>query len=300
MPEELKIFRWKWSFPPKTPLSKRQELDREQWQEVLETLWPDRPQPALSGKSPREAARDPDLRTAVTAAVYVLDAICDFENQVLDVKEMFARLGLEPLPPLTLSPDASPNTLSLMQLHRLDLASLTDEQILSVMNRAMLVRHGGFLRPLLEEAMRRQCLPPDVNHSRLYQMLIDVSARQGQIADALHWLEEARRQLLGEHPSFEDVWTWDLRELMLRLMTPDDPALRPLVQKFAGYYSPKVPNLRPYLEAMLEDAGVESPWSGGGILTPELAAAQAGEGSPWSPEQAGAPASGGKLWLPGQ
>ncbi len=296
MPQELWRFGWQWNFPPKTPLSRRQELERQQWSEILTDRWPNQSQAVLGGKSPREAAQDPALRTAVTAAVYVLDAVCEQRKHSLDVAAMFQRLGLEPLPPLTLSSDSQPNSLSLLQLQRLTIPALTDAQLSSVLNRAMLIHHDGFLQPVLEEALKRPACLPNLELPRVYQTLADLCAQHGDLNDAYRWIDEARRQTLGDHPPFEAVWQWDLRELMLRLTTPSDPALRPLIQKFAVYYGPKVPQLRTYLELILEEAGLESPWSGGGLVSPELA----GAGAVWSPGQEAAPAGSSKLWLPGQ
>lgn len=303
-PQELDLFHWQWSLPPKTPLGKRQSLEREQWRRVLTDRWPNQPQAALGGKSPRDAAGDPALRTQLTAAVYVLDAICARRRHALDVPAMLASLGLEPLPVLTLAPDVVPNSLSLMQLHRLTPSSLTDNQLSAVVNRAMLTHHDSFLEPVLKEAVKRPHCIPENELPRVYQTLADVSATQGHLDDALQWVDEARRNAAGHEASFTDLWQWDLRELMLRLThptVPPDPQLAALLNKFAVYYSPKLPQLRSYLEMILEEAGVESPWSSSGIITPDMAAAGAiGSGGVWTPEAETASAGGGKLWLPGQ
>lgn len=299
LPRELAQFVWRWSFPPKTPLGQRQSLERAQWQRLL-AGWTDRPLAALGGKSPAEAAKDPAWRIPATAAVYVLDAVSERQRHSLDVPAMLSRLGLESLPRLTLADDAGPNALSLMQLHRLDATALNDAQLSAVVNRALLTHHDTFLKPVLEEGLRRPNCIPEQDLPRAYQTLVDLNAQHGELADALRWIDAARQKLMAQSPRFEDQWQWDLRELMLRLTVPGDPALPALLTKFAVYYSPKLPQLRSYLEMILEEAGLESPWDSGGIITPGMAASGSLTGGVWTPETETAGSAGGKLWLPGQ
>lgn len=297
-PREMKVFAWSWSLPPHTPLGLRHELERQQWQKIIDEAWPNQPQAALGGRTPREAAQQPELRVALTAAVYMLDAVCDQRRHSLDVPATLLRLGLEPLPKLTLSPDTSPNALSLMQLHRIDATELTDAQLLSVVNRALMVHHDAFLKPVLEALIARPACLEQVDATRVYQTLIDIHFRHGELLQAIEWVRSAKEKLLQGSTSFEQQWTWDLRELMLRLTNPADPELPPLLKKFASYYGPKIPQMRGYLEAILQEAGVESPWSGGEIITPDLAGAETH--AVWSPQSEPASTGGSKLWLPGQ
>jgi hypothetical protein len=210
---------------------------------------------------------------------------------------MLASLGLEPLPPLRPDPDVAITALSLLQLHRLDPASLTDEQLASVLNRAYLTRHSRFLHVVLEEVVRRpaeslQLVETDL--TRAYIMLIDLLALKGDGAEALRKLAEARSRLLGELAPFDEVFRWDIRELMLRFKFGPEAALESILQKFFSYYVPKIPDLRGILESLLKDYGADLRLSAPAVLTPETAAA-----SPhFGPEREATAA--GKLWLPGQ
>jgi len=299
-PREMQIFAWQWSLPPQTPMGKRHELERQQWQVVINEAWPNQAQIALGGLSPLDAAKQPEMSTRLTAAVYVLDAVCEQRRHSLDVPALLGRLGLEPLPTLTLSADTAPNTLSLLQLHRVNISALTDPQLLSVVNRALLIHHDAFLQPVLETALQRTSCLEQLDLARIYQTLVDICFQHGQLDAALHWIGEAKEKLLGPQPTFEQIWTWELRELMLRLTNPDDPKLPALLQKFAVFYGPKIPQLRGYLEAILKEAGVESPWTtGAGLITNDLASGNT-EGSLWTPGREPATAAAGKLWLPGQ
>jgi hypothetical protein len=179
-----------------------------------------------------------------------------------------------------------------MQLHRVNASELSDAQLLSVVNRALMVHHDAFLLPVLEAVVARPSCLEQVDRERVYQTLVDLHFRHGELSKALDWARVAREKLLDSHATFEQQWTWDLRELMLRLTDPADAELSPLLQKFATYYGPKIPQMRGYLESILQEAGVESPWSGPGMI--------ADSGSVWTPEREPAAAGAGKLWLPGQ
>jgi hypothetical protein len=189
--------------------------------------------------------------------------------------------------------------LSILQVHRLDIAALTDAQLTSVVNRALLIHHSGFLKQVLVEALRRPGCVAELDLSRVYQALVELTSVEEDVTEAIHWIQEARQHALGEHPRFEDQWRWDLRELSIRLTEPAAPATSALLHKFVNYYGPKVPQLRPYLEVILEEAGVASPWNAG-VITPDLASGGAATGALWTPEVEPQPAGGGKLWLPGQ
>ncbi|MFO0918902.1 MAG: SEC-C domain-containing protein [Planctomycetaceae bacterium] len=296
IPREQDILTWQWSFPPKMSISRRRELDREQWRRITQEIWPNHAQAALGGNTPLGAAPDSARRVALTAAVLVFDADCACRRHSLDTEALFRRLGLEPLAALTLSPETSPNSLSILQLHRLDVGSLTDEQLVSVVNRALLIHHHRFLKQVLEEALRRPGCAAEIDLSRAHQALIELTAAEEDIGAAIHWVQEARRHELADQPRFEDQWRWDLRELSIRLAEPTATATTDLIQKFVSYYGPKVPQLRPYLEIILEEAGVESPWASG-LITPETGA----PGALWTPDaESQTPVGGGKLWLPGQ
>jgi hypothetical protein len=299
MPEEFQAFKFHFVFPAKTTVKRRYELAQEHWRDVLENVWPNRPLRSLAGKSPREAAQMPELHIALTAAVYVLDTFFQMQQQPFDVDQTLSRLGLAPLSKLILGPDTAPTGLSLMQMHRLDVGSLTDEQLHLVARRALLVRYPPFVRTALEEFLRRPVRFPDFEYGSAFIELVKIIA-ETDVDAALHWLEEGRRTVLGEHPAFQDLLNWDLHELVVRLNRPEDPALRPLTEKFVGYYAPKLPQLRDSLEKLFAKADVESPWSTSAIITPEMAAAESSAGTLWSPDREAVPAAGGKLWLPGQ
>ncbi len=298
VPEETLPLTWQWAFPPKTPVALRRRLELNRWQSILETVWPTLPQRALQGRTPVEAARDPASRVAVLASVYVLDAHCLRAGHELDLDAVLASLRVEPLPPYDIQPETSLNTLSPLQWLRLPLATLTDQQMLSTVNRALLVHHDRFLAKALQAALQREGCRGELDLVRLHQTLADLSRQHGRREESFRWLDAGRQLAASEPNNFEKVWSWDLRELLTRLEDPTDPALKGLIDKFVHFYSPKLPQMRPYLEQMFAVAGVASPWASG-ILTPGDSGGPVGGGL-WTPEsETSAAGTGSKLWLPG-
>lgn len=286
-----------WTFPPKTPVAIRRRLENARWRQAVAEIWRALPMSALQGKTPREAAADPAQHTAVTAAAYVLDSLCLRAGYELDLEGLLRSLGLEPLPLIDVTPELSLNALSPLQWLLLPLDRLTDPQLVSVANRAQLVHHDRFLYDALKVVIRRDECRKQVDLARVYQTLADLCRVHERRDEAFQWMAEGRQLAESQPNSFERVWSWDLRELLMRLEDPTDPGLKTLADKFVHYYSPKLPQMRPYLEQMFALAGVESPWSSSGIITADSVPA-ATPGGLWTPEAATA-APAGKLWVPG-
>lgn len=299
IPEESLLLTWALWYPPKTPVALRRRLELQRWEQIVRQEWPNQALDALGGRSPRVAAADPAARVAVTAAVYALDAHCLCRGYELDVDGLLRELELPALEPVEVQPDTSLNSFSPLQWLRLPLDKLTDEQMLSVVNRALLVHHDRFLTAVLEAALQHENIHQDMDLPRLYGGLVEMHRQHGRRAAAFRWLEAGRAHAQAQPNNFQQIWSWDLRELLMRLEDPNDPQLRPLLDRFVQYYAPKLPQMRPYLEQMLAAAGVPSPWEGGGgIITP--GAPPTTSGGLWTPESAAEPAAAGKLWVPGQ
>jgi tetratricopeptide (TPR) repeat protein len=286
-----------WTFPPKTPVALRRRLENARWQQAVTEIWPALPLAALGGKTPREAAADPARHVAVIAAAYVLDTLCLRGGYELDLPGTLRSVGLEPLPLLEVTPETSLNALSPLQWLRLPIDRLTEPQLVAVANRAQLVHHDRFLYETLKVLMQHDECRKQVDQSRVYHTLTDLCRQHERRDEAFQWVTEGRREAESQPNSFEQVWAWDLRELMMRLEDPTDPGLKPLLDRFVHYYSPKLPQVRPYLEQILSYAGVESPWAAGGIVTAD-SLSSGGAGGLWTPESATA-APAGKLWVPG-
>lgn len=291
LPRDLAPLHVRLAFPERTPLKVRREMDRRRWEEAVER-WLQTPQEPLIGKSPVEAASDDGLRVPLAGSIYVLDAFCLRNRYTLDVDGLRnRRLGLPEIAPIETTSDLPLNTFSAIQLHRLVVANLDDRQLGVVLNRSLLVHQGRFLKGVLEEALRRSL--PDIDKNRIFMTLCDLARDKGDMEEALHWVEEGRKDAKqGEH-AFENVFRWDTRELGLRLEDPESPDLQPFVRRLASYYGPKVPRFNEYLNGLLESIGV-TPVS---ILETSHSGSASPSGGLWTPDQPAGEEK--KLWLPG-
>jgi len=301
-PAELELLVRRWGTLPGVANGIRRQFELDEWQTRLDQLVSIQPFAALGGRTLQDAAKDASARVAVLAMVNVLDGFFALNRNSLDVAALLERLGVEPLPPLTVTESESLNNLSVLQLHRLPIKDLTDEQLLSVVNRSLLVHHDRRLYEVLVEALARGSEKISLDLGRTYQTLSELCRLQNRSEDAIHWINEARQKLTVGPDAFQMQWGCDLRELLVRLDTPDDHDLRPLLKRIASYYGPKIPYLRTMLEQLLESAGIESPWADGSLsVSNESGTLTAG--GVWTPgatPEPAAAAGGGKLWLPGQ
>uniref|UniRef100_A0A7C4LLR7 Tetratricopeptide repeat protein n=1 Tax=Schlesneria paludicola TaxID=360056 RepID=A0A7C4LLR7_9PLAN len=293
IPEELLPFFTKIALPLKSPTKRRRAVTDLWHRHLVDEVWFETPLRGLHGRTPREAAADPSLRTELLAAVYVLDASCEAHRIPLDLEAVFARLGLEPLPPIAFTPETSVQSLSALQLQRLPVEQLTDEQLVAVVNRVLLIGHRRLSRKVLTAVLQRpECLN-DADRAEVYQALYRQASDAGNSEEAFEWIAQGRQHAQSLPHNFVAVLHWDLNELGLRLRDPDDPQLPDLLNRFDQYYLSKVPNLRPSVERMCQLHGVTPPWLGGAL-------APATAGTLWTPESASEPVAAGKLWLPGQ
>lgn len=300
VPSELASLVWRWHFPEETPLRLRSDLERQAYEHVTGQVWPEEPLKALNGKSPKDAAGDPELKVPLRAAISVLDAYCDRSRFALDRNAMFERFGLEPPQPVVFESETELQKLTAPQLLRIPVQQLSDEQLQMLVQRAALVHHGGFLFDVLTEVLSRpQCLE-QFERQRLYLSYIDICRERGRYDLVFETMAKAKADAKQEDNAFELILQWSMRELTIRVEDPQDEEITDLLRHFNDYYLPKLPNLRETLSGLLSHFGLEAPWDD---ESAEPAIVTAGDGGKnfWSPGGTQPePAGEKKLWLPGQ
>lgn len=302
LPKELYGLRWRWAFPGGLPLRRRRELERSEWDRRVNEVWPTTPLAALDGKSAEDAANDESLAKRLAGALYVLDAVCDRGRYELDLNAMRERFGLPRVEPTAAPADAALNAYSILHLQRVSLAELDDRQLLTALNRVLLVHPARFLRAALTEALSRESLEGQFDRQRAYHTLGELARDRFDYDGAFEWLEKGRSEAKEADDGFEAAFRWDTRELALRLETPDDPELVPLIERLDRYYGPKLPQFRPYLLQILAAHDVTPPPSvAANAQAPavdELAGATTA-GGVWTPDADAAAGGPKKLILPG-
>jgi hypothetical protein len=289
--KDLLAMRMNWHFSAETKPAERRNLIGQCWRHLIDEVWPNTKLTGLGDKSPKEAAGEAELKVPLLAAAYVLDAYCEEHDCVLDLDSLCAQLQIEPLPPMKVEETTSLNACSAMQLSRLPISDLDDDQLSATFNRALLIRHSRFLQGVLVEIVNRPACAQRVDLDRVYNTLSDICYKQFRRDEAFDWLRKARERAETQENSFELRLRCDLRELTLRIEDPEDPELQKLLQRFSTYYLPKLPQLRENLDGLLAAHGIEPPWDAAPFGAAEAATANAS--GIWTPES-GAPETSGQ------
>ena len=299
IPSESQLLECQWYLADEVPQVRRRELLNQYWSHAAHEKWPQQPLRALGGKTPVQAISDPSLQVALYGAVYAFDAALQRRSYGLGVNEFLTFLKVTPLPELEATDETNVGALSIMQLHRLPVKKLNDQQLTTVVNRSMLIQHNETLYQVLTEAIARPSCAEQFDRARILRMLSEISASKERRDEMFSWIDQGRKLPVPEgKTAFQHAWTWDMAELGARLEDPSDPELKVLLNRFVTYYAPKVPQIRPHIEQMLQGFGVPSPWNSVeiSIATSLGSPEQRWSGEPTVPTAAG----GSKLWLPGQ
>lgn len=284
--------------PEEVPVVERNSLEFAEWLRFAYEVWPETPLPALGGKTPREAASHASQKLALWAAVFVLDVNADRKRRYVDLAEVFERLGVQAPPSVRVEPDASLQAVSALELRRIDLDSLTDEQMIQVARRVLVTGHGDLKYHVLTALDARGDSLDAVDPDTLYMGLATLCRERNQDDDVVKWIVKGRIVAEAGEDSFADVLQWRMRELLARLANNDEEELDSLVNHFREYYVPKLPELQASLEKIMAAYDRELPWESDAEAEPEMAGATA-PGGIWTPDEP-TTGGGGKLWLPGQ
>lgn len=296
VPEFEMPLRWSGYVPPQAPGEVARQTGRQRWEALIDQIWPNQPLSALGDRTPLVAAEDPGAHVALEAALVLFDAFADARKYMLPIDRLRERLSLPPVKPLEVDEQTHLNSLSTVQVHRLEPASLTSVQFDQLIKRASLLQHSRLMYNVLQQSLEHPDGPSDPEaRDRVLDTLAGLCSHSLLQQETLQWIEKGRAAASDRPDAFEAQLHWKMRELTFRLETPDDPQLRGLLEDLWHHYGAKLPQLREYLVTLVETAGVQPPWDSA-IVTPATAdIGGADEG--WSqPADSGA---GKKLWLPG-
>ena len=283
--------------PPGMPSGLKNKLNRQYIEKCVDEFWMDGPQPALKGKCPREAMGDDSLKVPLAAAVRRLDAYLDQQNAMLDQEDLSARLQLPVPERITLQEEDDVNTLSINQMLRLDLSSLSPKTFRKLMQRTLVIQHGMLLHRVLSEFLNNR---PDLieenpeEAGRAYLKMAELHVMVGQMDESRAWLDKGLPHVKA-NSSFDTLLRWRMTELRIRSRDVDSPDVKELLLELWNEYASKVPQLRNSLQEFVQVLQIPAPWDSSVVI----ADVASGEGRPIWSSQSEAPAGGEKkLWLP--
>ncbi|MEX2317699.1 MAG: tetratricopeptide repeat protein [Pirellulales bacterium] len=196
----------RWHFPADTPPDLRRSLVEAEHRASIVDRWPDIPRPGLGGKTPREAAGEPELRIPLLASVLILE---QGANQRLDdraIDELRRKLGLAAPEPIEPTADGV-STLPIVRVPRLPTERLSDDDLVALYRRAMLIGANAATVHLAQEVVRRPSLAERIPPREAFRRMIAVESDPQR---ALALIGEARRR---SEAAGELTVIWDLAEL---------------------------------------------------------------------------------------
>lgn len=275
-------------------LVRRREIAKEEGRDFVENKWCNTKLNRLGGKTPLEAASDPELRIKRAAALHVLESISDVAMLYSDSEKLRQTLNIDPEASFDVNAETQLNSLSVMESHRLPLDELTDDQLGHIVHRALLIRHVPFAYRVLQEVARRGVENIQGIDASMFQWTTAQVCRElGHHDEALEWLKKGR-DAVEQGDNFEEKFQWAMREFQFRIENRQDPELPALIDHLWNFYGKKMPGIRGALEPALKELGIPVPGeSASGLVLPDDAGTPATAATP-------AGESGSKLWLPGQ
>ncbi|MEX0819050.1 MAG: hypothetical protein WD070_05645 [Pirellulaceae bacterium] len=299
VPRVAAALNWRWRLPDDTPHEKRRQLVAEQRREVMLHRWPELTFSALGGKTPREAAATPAGKIPTLAAILLLELSGEQNGYEFDFNELRQTLNL---PTRDAIDPAGIDTLkiSLVQVPLLDVAKLSDKDLLTLYRRVVLKHAAEAIRHLAKEVLRRGSLNDKVDKNETYELLIRTAVNA---EDALSYVADAKKTTTdaGGSPA-----RWLLAELSIRLSRAESMACQKLIQTIQTRYMQE-PGVAQGLYEILVSYGVISPEGAAGGARPTApppmpAAAAPAEPSSklWTPDAASeTKGEKSKLWVPG-
>jgi len=289
---------WRWHFPVDTPPDLRHKLVAEQRHFSIVDRWPEVPRPGLGGKTPLEAARDPQLKIPLMSAVLILEQGSNAPRDGTSLAVLREKLGLpqpEPIDPT--GRDVS--HLPLVRVTRLDIEQVSDDDLVQLYRRSVFAAARAVTAKVATEAVVRPSVAEKIPPSEAYRRLI---AAEDDHQRALALIAEARErsEAVGESTA-----PWDLAELELHIDTGNAQKAQTVLARIERQHLDD-PEVAAAVYRLLYETGVISPEDLAGATDAEEAPAMAGaaasdasRGRIWTPDS-DPPAGGGKssLWTP--
>ncbi|HZZ30200.1 MAG TPA: tetratricopeptide repeat protein [Pirellulales bacterium] len=278
---------WHWRLPDDTPEALRLKLGLEQRQSLVLNRWPKLPLPIFGGRTPEQAATEPQYRTRLQAAILLLQ-LSDADSTPDTYNQLRRNFKLPELGDLN-SAGLDMNQLPLNRMFRLQPESLSDEQLQQAFNRAVVANFALALKRLAPEVVQRPNIPVPEYKLSAYRWLVRTAPNS---TAALQIIDEARK-LAEAHK--QSSASWDLLELSLRIQLGDGQTVLQLIDHIQRQHA-REPGVAQALVQLLMQFGLITPDGRLAVGAAPPAAAGASAATPLVVP--GAAAEPGKLWTP--
>jgi tetratricopeptide (TPR) repeat protein len=288
---------WSWRLPDDTPLEHRRELLDARRKRLLLEEWPRMSLPVLGGKTPLDAAADPQGRIQVQAAILLLELASASRDEPFDYNELRAQLDLnggESIDPATLDGHHIP----LARLHRVEAEKLSDDDLVNAYRRAMVFGANSAIESLAGEVVGRESLDDKVDQAEAYGALAESQIDRDQALDYVAKAKQAARD------AGQSCAQWDLMEMAIQIDRGAVDAANSILAHVRETHM-REPGVSEQLFRLMVSAGVLNPdGSPAGpppqeesqLVVPTAAGGEPGE--IWTPDAETSGQSSSKLWTP--
>jgi tetratricopeptide (TPR) repeat protein len=275
---------WRWQMPRDTPPEIRRQLLAEERHAAITERWPAIPKPALAGKTPREAAADPELRIPLLASVLILEQGSNNARDAESIADLRNLLGLAQPEKIDLSAQSA-STIPLVRIPRLQLDEISDDELVMLYGRSVMVAAQASTAVLAREAVRRPSLASRIPPSDAYRRLL---AAEPDPDAALALIHEAREKT---REAGQSAAAWDLAELELHITSGNAEEAKHSLARIEKEYR-NDPDVAAALYRLLYETGVIPEEMPGQPPAYEELPAAASRGEP-------EPVGGSRIWTPG-
>ena len=302
LPAELERLYLRLWVPPETKPAEQRAIRKVLVHYLVDQAWPNQALTPLAGKTPLEAAHDAQLKVPLAAAVIVLQSIALEQDLPVDRDAVRERLGLPATELFDLPEGVSARAVSLLELERLALNTVSDEELPGVLEFVQITQHTPLRERVLGEVLSRPELLKSLSAAAIYRSLSRCCQFRFAREEALAWINRARQELqrpdLDPTAVFQMRFELDVEELRIREDNLQDPQLAPLANR-VWTLAQKLPEIRGEVAEVLKRVGLSGPWTLAAANhqgPPELVTSGSSLWTPGSEQPAAN--SGGGLWVP--
>lgn len=300
------LLEWRWHLPEGVQRQDHSDMVNEYRKHLMLNEWTELSLPVLQGKTPLEAAQDPEFKCAVQALILMLENATQGQYFNDDLgSEIRAKLGLDDIADYEVAESARVSSPILQQY--LVAEKLSDEQLVQIQTDAMKVGNFRVLKKIIDEALSRpdfDGIPRELSYSLMSHFTSDTE-------EALGYLDKARESA-KENGRPEGIYY--VQEFELRLSRGMTDGLNEILHTIQSNYLDD-PEVEYQLVRVLDRFGIGpdrgpirgGPQSGGPQTAPPPGASGSGIWTPDQPDPVpadtspNAPASEEKssgLWIP--
>lgn len=291
---------WDWQFPDGTSRELQNKLLTEQRREIMLERWPKLAQPSLGGKTPEEVVGQEKYQIALAAAVLLLELTTDHQiSMQVDLDDLREKLQVPKRKVFDASEFDHVNQISAVRMGQVNFAGMSDEDLMSLFQRAGMTASYRALTNVCNEVLNRDSLEDRIDKSNVYLML---ARMEPELETAIQLIQKARNICINRKVSPARTL---IAELEARIERGDVERAPDLIREIESKYI-REPGVGNELMRVLVRFGIVDPR---GNPQAEMMAAEASEEAPadsryvWSAENPNPPeekpAEEKKLWVPG-